>query len=61
MEKLANHDIELIQLDAIKLPIDLDGKIIKLWDLDPSKRDKAGKSICDLHLTSNRRYPKKNQ
>jgi hypothetical protein len=56
MEKLANHDIELIQLDAIKLPIDLGGKIIKLWDQDAFKRDKAGKSICDMHLTQNRRY-----
>ena len=45
-----NFKIEELGVDAIKIPIDLGGKMIKIYDTDKTKRDNALLGLCNIHL-----------
>ena len=49
-EIFKNQDVEIIEIDSLKMPIDLGGKMIKIYDYNKEKRDKVCCHIIGLHI-----------
>jgi transcription antitermination factor NusA-like protein len=47
---ISSLQVEATQSDAIKLPVDLGGKILMVYDFDKTKRDNALRTLTDSHL-----------